>query len=449
VPLDRPGTRLASWLYESTLPRPVRQVARALSWRLRRMSRPGVLTSDPAGEASGEVVAYFGEDVSRVYQLEQWVPVLEQLAADHPVVVVTRLEDTYRWVVRKTSLRAALVPTFRDLAQLYDRIDPKLGLYVNNGAQNFQSLSYTRMLHVHINHGESDKVSMVSNQGKAYDRVFVAGQAAVLRHRAALLEMDESKLVPIGRPQLDLELPPVLPASERRTILYAPTWEGESEANNYTSLDVYGAAIVAAALAVPDTRVVYKPHPRILTSRKPEVAAAHAAVVGLLEDAARRDPSAGHTLSGNSTNVLALLRQADLLVSDVSSVTLDYLYLRNDRPLLLTDRRTDRDQLRVEAPVSTACEVIDASTVDRAQELIAVALERDDRRDERDQLRRLYFGDLQHGQSTRRFLAEVDALIRLRDQGLAERGSLASVHRGDEHMHEEMSRDEMSMEESA
>jgi hypothetical protein len=99
--------------------------------------------------------------------------------------------------------------------------------------------------------------------------------------------------------------------------------------------------------------------------------------------------------------------------------------------------------------VSTACEVIDASTVDRAQELIAVALERDDRRDERDQLRRLYFGDLQHGQSTRRFLAEVDALIRLRDQGLAERGSLASVHRGDEHMHEEMSRDEMSMEESA
>ena len=30
------------------------------------------------------------------------------------------------------------------------------------------------MLHVHVNHGESDKLSQLLNQVKAYDRVLVA-----------------------------------------------------------------------------------------------------------------------------------------------------------------------------------------------------------------------------------------------------------------------------------
>ncbi len=66
-------------------------------------------------------------------------------------------------------------------------------------------------MHIHVNHGESDKVSMVSNQAKAYDKVFVAGEAAVRRHRAALVDFDESTLVRVGRPQLDLNPTPTLP----------------------------------------------------------------------------------------------------------------------------------------------------------------------------------------------------------------------------------------------
>ena len=58
---------------------------------------------------------------------------------------------------------------------LYDIGDFKVGIYVNNSNRNFQSLNNPRMLHVHVNHGESDKLSSFSNQVKAYDRVFVAG----------------------------------------------------------------------------------------------------------------------------------------------------------------------------------------------------------------------------------------------------------------------------------
>lgn len=417
----RPGTQLAGRLYDSTLPRPVRRVAAGLSWRLRRIARPGTVVSDDRGPVSGEVVAYFGEDRTRLYQIQQWLPVFERLDQTHPVLVVTRHEDSMLWIRDHTALRVVLAPTFRDLSDVYARVDPKVALYVNNGNQNFQSLSSTRMLHVHINHGESDKVSMVSNQAKSYDRVFVAGEAAVRRHRVALLDLDESKLVRIGRPQLDLELKPALPPSDRATVVYAPTWEGENEANNYTSIDLYGPAITAAALARPDLRFVYKPHPRIPTSRVPAVRAGHLAVVEQIESAAHADPSAGHKVL-RSGDVLRLIKQADLVVSDVSSVTLDYLYLRTERPLLLTDRRTDPARLAEDAPVSVACQVIDATTIARVGDLIAHAVQRDDQREDRRRMRELYFGELEHGQSTQRFLDEVDALVALRDQGLAAQG---------------------------
>ncbi len=427
VSFSRLRKQLEQRLYATTPPRPVRRVAYALGWRLRRIARPAPVSVEAVDLGEPEVVAYFAEGKSRLYQLQQWVPVLERLHAEHPVLVVTRSENSWRYVTHQTKLVAALVPTFRDLYALYDRVDPKLALYVNNGSQNFQSLSSPRMLHVHINHGESDKLSMVSNQAKAYDRVFVAGEAAILRHRAALLDMDESKLIRVGRPQLDLDLPPVLQPNGRRTIVYAPTWEGENEYNNYTSVDRYGRTITAAALATEGTRLVYKPHPRVRTSKLPAMLDAHDTICRLITEAARRQPDAGHVIADDSTNVLALLRQADLLISDVSSVTLDYLYLRNECPLLLTDRRSDRRRLLVDAPLSAACDVIDEATAQLLPHLLSAALHDDSYRVQRQQMREFYFGDLQPGESTMRFLDEVDALIRHRDEGLRARGTL-DVH---------------------
>ena len=93
---------------------------------------------------------------------------------------------------------------FPELMALYESVDPSVVLYCNNSMRNFQSLLNGRALHVHINHGESDKHSMLSNNAKAYDRVFVAGEAAVQRHLEGLLDFDPRHLVRIGRPQLDL-----------------------------------------------------------------------------------------------------------------------------------------------------------------------------------------------------------------------------------------------------
>jgi hypothetical protein len=365
------------------------------------------------------VLVYFGEDPSRTYQLVQWLDVLEVLDATRPVTVVLRDPDVGPLLDGRTRLPVVTAETYPELMAAYDDLDAKVVLYVNNSPTNFASLVDSRVLHVHVNHGESDKHSMASNNAKAYDRVLVAGEAAVRRHTEALMELDTSRLVRVGRPQLDLPREPLLAPSDRRTILYAPTWEGDADYNDYTSLDVLGVEITRAALAVPDARVVYKPHPKIVTSLTPAVAEAHLAVLGLVEQAAAADPAAGHTaiVSGD---ILAVMPDCDLMVCDVSSVGLDWLYLCTDRPLLITDRHDDSARFALEVPVSRGADVVTTRTAGELVDLLSARLDQDEHRLARQQLRRFYFDDLAVGESTVRFVRTISDLCDRRDalQGL-------------------------------
>jgi choline kinase len=386
------------------------------------MVLPHARTAPPAADAAVEVIAYFGDDPLRAYQLRQWLPVLEELDRTHRVLLVLRDPATVEVAAARTRLPRALVPSFGELTELYRHLEAKVVVYVNNSARNFQSLVARSMLHVHLNHGESDKLSMVSNQVKAYDRVFVAGDAAVARHRAALIGFDLDRLVPVGRPQLDLRQAPALPASPRRTVLYAPTWEGEEPSNNYTSVDVMGPRIVAEALRVPDVRVVYKPHPRVVTSTTPPVVAAHREILDLLGAADAVDPDAGHVYPPEA-DILAVLGSCDLMVTDVSSVGLDFLYLHADKPLLLADRYADPDRLRDAAPVSRCADVVVPSGLDGLAGTLGARLADDVHAAARARMRRHYFGDRAVGESTACFVARIGEAIEVRDRQVLERAA--------------------------
>jgi hypothetical protein len=381
--------------------------------RLRR--RPRINRAPDGILPVTEAVVYFAEDPRRLYQLDQWLPVFHTLHQVHPVLLVTRKLATYNLLRERTYLPVVYVRRLADVLELYDEVDPKVGIYVNNGVANFQSLAVSTMLHVHVNHGESDKVSMVSNQAKAYDRVFVAGEAAERRHAAALMNFDLGRLVRVGRPQLDLEFEQVLPDTDHQTVIYAPTWEGENEFNNYTSTDRYGVRIVRQLLALDGVRVVYRPHPRVVSSRTPEIMSGHAEVVEMLETAAKFEPTVGHC-TAMAGSILALFQHCDAMVTDVSSVGLDFLYLRTDKPLFITDRRNNRAELAVDAPISAACDVIDSSTIDEFGTVMAARLTDDVRLSQRQDLRRFYFGDLAPGESTQRFLSAIESVMAQRDE---------------------------------
>jgi hypothetical protein len=361
------------------------------------------------------VIVYFADDPTRCYQLVQWLGTLEALDQRHPVRIVARDPESATVVAAGTTVPVFTAPTFSELTELYGRLDPKVVLYCNNSMLNFESLINGRMLHVHINHGESDKQSMASNNAKAYDRVFVAGEAAVQRYAAGTLEFDTSRLVRIGRPQLDLLPASLLPCSPRRTVIYAPTWEGDAAYNNYTSVDTMGAGIVDAILAVPAVRLIYKPHPKVATTRTPTVRDAHRQILSRLARAAVEDPDGGHQVVVDA-DVLGVMPSGDAMVTDVSAVGLDWLYLRTEKPIFLTDRRHDPERLRQEVPISRCADVIDGSHAGDLTALITARLEHDEHHLARVAMRHHYFDELNVGESTIRFLEAVTELIAHRDK---------------------------------
>ena len=388
-----------------------KRAARSLSRRLREFGEVAPDGFDMGNVPNADIALYFADQPAKLYQLLQWLPVFENHTELRTIVVVRNLE-TYNEIRTRTSLQVLLVPRYEILMALYDRADFHAVIYVNNGWTNFQSLSFQQAVHIHVNHGESDKICMVSNQAKAYDKVYVAGQAAIDRHAAAIAWFDPSHLVSVGRPQLDLDIASPIADSELVTITYAPTWEGEDEVNNYTSVDLYGPQIVTAALAIPHARLVYKPHPRVLESADPLVRENHKKIVNLISSA-----GAPHVYLPNA-NILGILPETDLLISDVSSVTLDYLYLTPNSPILLTDRRSNPAQLLADSPMSAACAVIDQNSISRIGELITTALEMDTHGDDRARMRTYYFGDNAKGSSTRAFWSAITSEIAAHDSAL-------------------------------
>ena len=244
---------------------PLARLFRVLHRKFRTLQKlvfpPELIPFTPESANGHRVAAFFADVPSKIYQIAQWLPVFEKAPTHLKPVIITRHAITTEELRKITSLQVIHAPTYDLLMQLLEVSKFKALIYVNNSYQNFQTLAYQQAIHIHVNHGESDKISMVSNQAKAYDKVFVAGSAAKDRYLAAVAWIDETKLIPVGRPQLDLSTTPILDKSALKTITYAPTWEGEDEANNYTSMDHYGIKIINAAVSQSGCRVIYKPHP--------------------------------------------------------------------------------------------------------------------------------------------------------------------------------------------
>lgn len=359
---------------------------------------------------SAEVIAYFGDSLDKLYQLEQWLPAFERLNQSRPVAVVMRNAESFATAKGITDLPLVLAETQPDLIDLYAQNDYRLAIYVNNSMRNFQSMADTSIIHVHVDHGESDKTSSISNQLKAYDKVFVAGQAAKDRCLRAVWGIDPNKLISIGRPPLDGDFKPVLPTDPRPTVLYAPTWQGENEANNFTSVDVLGPEIIRQLLA-DGVRVVYRPHPRLTDMGESAVQKADAEIRSTLSAAAK----GSEQFIATDQSIFDLFEDADVLISDISSVSLDFLYLHTDKGLIVTDRHDDPTGTRSQSAIGTELGVLSSSTVQGLAEIVEQALNGSHALSSRQRLKSHYFDGHQVGGSTQAFINAVEHAISERE----------------------------------
>lgn len=354
------------------------------------------------------IAVYFADGAVNMYQIRQWYKPLAELARTWPVVVLSRNPTGARALLTDGALPVAFTPTVRSLEAYLAEQDIRIVLYVNQNTRNFQMFRYGHRWHVFINHGESDKMYMTTNQFKAYDYALVAGDAARERLGRVLWDYDvAARTIPIGRPQAD-HYSGTLPYSpdERTVVLYAPTWEGDRPSAHYGSIRTHGEALAAALLASPDHRLIYRPHPRSGVVDA-EYGAANQRIVDAIDAANRADPAAQHVFD-DRPDLGWQLAAADVAVVDISAMVYDRLAA--DKPLLVTR------PLDPEAVVDTHGYLSDAEWLDAAASAGIVSAVRRLQED-RAAVERLegwvrhYFGETAPGAATARFHGAISELM--------------------------------------
>ncbi len=368
-----------------------------------------------------ELAVYFADTKVNLYQLRQWYAPLAEVAGDWPVAIIARSPSTALALWDEAPLPVVYARNVAALEQFVHEQDIRIVFYVNQNAKNFQMFRYGRMWHVFINHGESDKMYMTTNQFKAYDYSFVAGYAAVDRLRDKLWDFDlAKKVIAVGRPQADhlQGEPPYIPDA-RTVVLYAPTWEGDRAGAAYGSIASHGVALTSAILASSGHRLIYRPHPRSGVV-DPEYRAANESIKGAIARANAADPAAQHVYD-DGKELGWQLAAADVAITDISAMIYDRLAV--GKPIIVT-RPTSPDADVDENGYLGAAEWL---TADAAGDILAI-LERvqvdEDARHTLAHWAERHFGDTTPGAATRRFRAAIVKLLHEWDRH-------AALHRAD------------------
>jgi len=405
----------------------VRKVLRnAIRSRRSRRAIERYMLEHPSAPGTFRIAVYFADTRVNLYQIRQWYAPLAELAKTHPVAILTRSPGASLSIRDESPVPVVYKRRITDLEQFVEEQDLRIVFYVNQNTKNFQMFRYGRMWHTFINHGESDKMYMTTNQFKAYDYALVAGQAALDRLSRKLWDFDISrKAIAIGRPQADHfagELP--YTPDSRTVVLYAPTWEGDRPAAAYGSIASHGVALADAVLASPAHRLVYRPHPRSGVIDK-DYRAANERIIAAIAAANAADPSAHHVFDDGPT-LGWQLAAADVAITDISAMVYDRL--ATGKPIIVArpvspDAEVDEDGFLGSAAwlyADTAADVLS---------LIRTVLDDDSARATLAFWAERHFGDTSPGSATTRFHAAVEQLMEEWEQH-------AVLHAGDKHVSE-------------
>ena len=225
-----------------------------------------------------EIVVFLSGSRHATYQVNMWLSNLAQL--QRPTLII--LGQRYLVpLLGRTSLPVVCIPETVDLMN-FRLPSVRVALFPSNTAQNIVQLRIPRVGTAFIGHGDSDKAASVNPFTKAYDQVWVAGEAGRNRYLRAQVGVRDEDIVEIGRPQLTgIRTADECAANRMFTVLYAPTWEGWTDSE--ISFKLMGLRIVQALIDhTPQVRVLYKPHP-LTGTRDPGAAAVHEEIVALID----------------------------------------------------------------------------------------------------------------------------------------------------------------------
>ncbi|MEV6799278.1 CDP-glycerol glycerophosphotransferase family protein [Micromonospora rifamycinica] len=333
-----------------------------------------------------EFLLYFSAPPGSEYQVTMWLPYLERLG--RPFLVLLREPEFLPTIAAATRAPVVYCPT---LKAMDEALVPSLrvAFYVNHGAKNSHCIRFTQLTHVQLHHGDSDKAPSANPVSAIFDKIFVAGSAAIERYARAGVEIPAEKFVVVGRPQVEgIEVRQAARPLTAPTVLYTPTWTGHHADANYCSLPV--AEPLLRRLLDRGATVILRAHP--YTGQNPASARQLARLTELLA-ADRSRTGREHLWGAAASRELSLadcVNRSDALISDVSGVVSDYLY--SGKPYAVTDLGVDGDEFVARFPLAASGYVLrrDMSNLD---EVLAGLLDTDPLMAARWQTRRRYLGD--------------------------------------------------------
>ncbi|MEH1014292.1 CDP-glycerol glycerophosphotransferase family protein [Micromonospora sp. CPCC 206060] len=353
-----------------------------------------------------EFLLYFSAPPGSEYQITMWLPYLERIG--RPFLVLLREPEFLPTVTAATRAPVVVCPT---LKAIDEAIVPslKVAFYVNHGAKNSHCIRFNQLTHIQLHHGDSDKAPSANPVSAIFDKIFVAGQAAIDRYARAGVTIPREKFAIVGRPQvesIEVRRTPIADLAAK-TVLYTPTWTGHYADANYCSLPV-GETLVTRLLARGAT-VILRAHP--YTSQNPESARQLSRIEELLA-ADRARTGRQHVWGSTAARELTLVdcvNRSDALVSDVSGVISDYLY--SGKPYAVTDMLGLGERFTEDFPLARAGYALhrDLANVDGALDLLLGA---DPLAETRWQTRTRYLGDFPAEAYAEAFLSEARSHLR-------------------------------------
>lgn len=351
-----------------------------------------------------EVVVFFSGGINSYYQIQQWQRSFEKLDKTHKVLYVITDYDVYNHYINDNQIiDVVYMETFSNLIEFYDTNEFPIVLYINNSLKNFQSVRYSRGYHIHLNHGESEKESMRSNQSQAYDFVFTVGQRGVDRYEEYLLNFDASKFIQVGRPQLDfIKQMEIKKTDNQRVILYAPTWEATHPSMNYTSVPSYGVDLVSKILEDENNILIYKPH-SALGSRDEDAKIEDIKIKEIVEDSKR----AYYMEEENINDVFTLV---DFAFFDNTSVMIDYLH--TNKPAAYIEILEDQSINEL----TKAFKTINKDNFTQLSKILNDELTNDTNKEQRKLVKEYYLGNHKEGESVNIFISKITEYINQRNE---------------------------------
>jgi len=203
---------------------------------------------------------------------------------------------------------------YKDLALRLPHLGIGVLVHPSFSIQYFKNAQH--ICHVQVFHGTSDKPFNFHKSLSQYDLITVPGPRMKEELIARGLAQEE-KIAVIGYPKIDAFLhsnfniesfkKKIRIDPDKKTILYSPTWD---DPNRYSSFSKY---IVQMLNTLHSYNVIVKPHPNILKYRPWQIVLAYVL------------KKKNCSIFPGSMSILPFMAIADILITDISSVSHEFL----------------------------------------------------------------------------------------------------------------------------